>query len=82
MTLFQYLIEFSKLTDIEKKYLSEMEWCLKQNVRRSDLNEVEKSLIEKGWLYHRGEVYPPRNSYSLDISYDYKKLFDPELYNG
>lgn len=71
MNFFQMLIEFSKLTDLEKKYLSEavpryadLSFVIKDFKRpstRDDLTEVEKSLVDKGWLRYLD------NNYSIDM---------------
>ena len=74
------MIEFSKLSDLEKKYVSEnfnskhVRYC-----HEKDFTDIEKTLKEKGWLIyldrrddHREHLY--KNS-GLYINDDHRFLF-------
>lgn len=89
MTLFQYFIEFSKLSDLEKKYLMEnapnrygviKEFKDRRSMKASDFLEVERALVEKGWIcYWNSDAYYESSVPCLAIS-SYHQSFFREYY--
>lgn len=77
------MIEFSKLTDIEKHYLAENVheykyrdgFIVREDVGYVALNEVENSLIEKGWLISQEKWHLPIDKRQLVIQKDFEIFF-------
>lgn len=84
LTLFNFFIEFSKLSDLEKKYLSEHvrfdmgEFdIIRTNIVGENITDVEQTLIDKGWLQYRHpfNMYDEKHGIRLVVNPDLEILF-------